>query len=140
MQAYLTVCAVGGSMSMPLLINMRPFLASTATVPGLRWPESYFPGLVFHELMHHYVSPVSPVSKLRRKYSSEVPQTLNHLHVMALEKVVFSRLRLSSELKFLDQAYRTTAPPAYKRAWEIVNDVEGEHAFIAELKSLPAKD
>ena len=82
---------------LPLLINMRPFLASTATITEFQWPEWYFPGLVFHELMHHYVGPVSPVSKLRRKYSTEVPQTVNHLHVMALEKVVFSRLRLSSE-------------------------------------------
>jgi hypothetical protein len=42
-------------MSMPLLINMRPFLASTATITEFRWPEWYFPGLVFRELMHHYV-------------------------------------------------------------------------------------
>jgi hypothetical protein len=44
-------------------------------------------------------------------------------------------------LKFLDNDYRTNAttnfPPDYKRAWEIVNDIEGYEVFLKELKSMP---
>lgn len=139
MQAYLTVRTDGtaGSMSMPLLLHLGPFLASTSKIQGPRWPLWYFAEVAFHELMHHYVLPVTEVSALRRKYGTEVPQVLNHLHVMALEKVVLSKLRLSNELKFLDEDYRTNSGPNYKRAWEIVNDIEREQAFIGELQLLP---
>jgi hypothetical protein len=136
MQAYLTVCTTGGSMSTPLLINLRPFLSSTAALRGRRWPQWYFPGLVFHELMHHYVMPVTPESVLRRKYEREPVVTLNHLHVMALERVVFSKLGLAEQLTFLDRDYRTASAPEYRRAWEIVNDIEGAQSFISELKAL----
>jgi len=39
-------------------------------------------------------------------------------------------------LKYLDQEYRTDPPPShYKRAWEIVNDIEDYRAFIKELQA-----
>jgi len=132
MQAALTVCPVS-TMSMPLMINVRSFL-STAPSPA---PPEFFSEVVFHELMHHYVSPVFASSALRKKYAVEPPVTLYHLHVMALEKFVLMKLGKTVELKHLDYLYRTDPPPSYyKRAWEIVNDIEGYEAFIKELKAL----
>ena len=130
MQAALTVCPVP-SMSLPLMINVRGFLASA----GNPAPDSDFPRLVFHELMHTYTRSVNVSSALRKKHASEPPVTLNHLHVLALEKFVLTKLGRTAQLKALDERYRTRAPATYKRAWEIVNDVESVDAFLAELKT-----
>lgn len=133
MQATLTVCSIGGSLSSPLLLNVRRFL-SDAEDPLPPW---LFAEIVYHELMHHYTRPVYSLSQLRKKYSFEPLQTQNHLHVMALEKLALLKLGKEAELKFIDRRYRTQAPPTYKRAWEIVNDLEGYEAFLTELKAVP---
>jgi hypothetical protein len=130
MQATMTVCRGTSTMSMPLMINMRQFLSSAKSQP----PHDDFVEKVFHELMHHYVSPVMRNSALRKKYANESPVVFAHLHVMALEKFVLEKLRKFEELKFLEQEYLTDPPPShYKRAWEIMN-AEGERAFIQELR------
>jgi hypothetical protein len=55
---------------------------------------------------------------------------------MALEKMVLIKFGRQRELKFLEQEYRSEpAPGYYRRAWQIVNDIEGADAFIAELKA-----
>jgi hypothetical protein len=131
MQAVLTVCPVVDSMSTPLLINVTPFL-SDAQKPLPLW---FLSETVFHELMHTYVRQINDVSALRKKYQTEPLVTLNHLHVMALEKFALTKLGEPERLKYLDQLINTVAPPTYKRAWEIVN-VEGYEAFVAELKQL----
>jgi hypothetical protein len=130
MQAALTVCPVA-SQSLPLIINVRRFLSS-AKMPD---PEWAFPLLVYHELMHTYTRAVNTSSPLRKKHSSEAAVTLNHLHVVALEHFVLTKMGKREELKWLDRLYRTAATPPYKRAWEIVNDVEGVEALLAELKA-----
>lgn len=131
MQAVLTVCSSTGTMSTPLFINVRQYLGG-AKHPA---PQGDFSEKLFHELMHHYVIAAVKNSALRHKYENEPPIVLNHLHVMALEKLVLTRLGKTDELKFVEEEYRTDTDPAfYKRAWEIVNDVEGYEAFIKELK------
>jgi len=138
MQAALTVSSVA-STSTPLIINVKPFLSSAAKPVSL----SVFPIIVFHELMHTYLRGVVDNSLLRKKYAAESFMTLNHLHLMALEKFVLVKSGDTATLKWLDEDYRTNAytsfPPDYKRAWEIVNDNEGYEAFINELKSLSEK-
>ena len=87
--------------------------------------------------MHTYVRPVLPVSELRKKYAAELPTVQNHLHVMALERFTLTKLGKTAELKASDATNRTGAfatTSGYKRAWEIVSDVEGYEAFLAELK------
>jgi hypothetical protein len=113
-----------------LIINVRAFLVG-ARNPA---PEWFLSLLVFHELMHTYTRPVNTTSTLRKKHPSESAVTLNHLHVLALEKFVLTKMGKVEELKWLDQQYRTASPPAYKRAWEIVNDVEGVDRLLNELK------
>ena len=123
-------------MSTPLMVNVRQYLPSAAH-PS---PEADFSEKLFHELMHHYASALTPSSRLKKKYASESQVVINHLHVMALEKFVLLELGESAELKFLEEEYRTDLPPGhYKRAWEIVSDIEGYEAFLAELKEAARK-
>jgi hypothetical protein len=129
-QVVLTVSALS-SMSSPMLINVRPFLPDAAN-PA---PPGDFVEKVFHELMHHYVAPVRTTSTLMKRYASESPVVLNHLHVMALEAVVLKQLGKTDELRYLEQLYRTDpAPGDYARAWKIVTEIERPEAFVAELR------
>src|SRR5215216_5854111 len=137
MQAYLTVCPSVSSKSDPLLLNVRLWM-SGAEMPQPLWVFSL---LTYHELMHHYVRPILTSSELLKKYPAEPPATRQHLHVLALEKLALVKLGKQAELKYWDAEYRSgyfaQSLPAYKRAWEIVNDIEGYEAFIRELSSIP---
>jgi hypothetical protein len=133
MQATLTVCDLS-SVSSPLIINVRGFLSSAVN----QHPLWAFPEIVFHEVMHTYVRNVYDISPLRKKYASEPPVVLNHLHEMALEKMILVKLNRTELLNWVDNRYRNLFPPVYKRAWEIVNDIEGYEAFIDELKAMPS--
>ena len=131
MQATLTVC-LPASTSTPLIVDVKEFLP-TAKKSAPAWE---FSEIVFHELMHTYVSPVLAHSALIKKYQSEAPTTKYHLHVMAVEKMTLLRLNRLDDLKVIDRDYRNGPEPAYKRAWEIVSDIEGYQPFIEELKAL----
>jgi hypothetical protein len=131
MQATLSVC-LPASTSIPLVIDIKPFLVS-ATKPAANWE---FAEVLFHELMHSYVSPVYGASALMKKYQNEPATTKYHLHVMAIEKMVLLKLKRPDQLAFIDHDYRNGPDPTYKRAWEIVNDLEGYQPFIDELKAL----
>jgi len=128
MQATLTVCT-DVSLAMPLMVNTRSFLSDAPA------PEDIvmFPRLVFHELMHTYTEPVNGVSALQQKYAAEGLHVTLHLHVLALEKFVLTKLGRQRELALLDHDYRELAPPAYRRAWQIV-DTEGVAPFLEELR------
>ena len=134
MQATLTVC-LPASTSVPLVIDVTPFLASAAK-PAPSWE---FTEIVFHELMHNYVTPVFATSALMKKYSDEPATTKYHLHVMAIEKMVLLKLSWRDRLETIDHDYRNGPDSRYKRAWEIVNDIEGYQRFIDELKALKSK-
>ena len=135
-QAVMTACGEDDlSIAMPLLISGIPYLAGAKEAE----PLMMFPRLVFHEMMHTYTQPIDKSSAIRRKYPGEPLTVLDHLHVLALEAHVLKALGKKEELAWLDHGYRTAAPPPYKRAWEIVMDIEGPQALIDELKSLPWK-
>lgn len=131
MQATLTVC-LPASTSIPLVVQVNKFLP-TEKKPAPSWE---FSEILFHELMHTYVTPVFAHSALMKKYQNEVPTTRYHLHVMAIEEMTLLRLNRRDDLKTIDHEYRNGPEPAYKRAWEIVNDIEGYEVFIKELKAL----
>lgn len=87
-------------------------------------------------MMHTYVSPVLAGSALMKKYKDEPVTTRFHLHVMAIEVMTLRKLNRLDQLKVIDQDYRNGPDAAYRRAWEIVNDIEGPERFIEELKAL----
>ena len=104
-------------MSAPLFMNVSRYLSSATT----RYPDSHFVETLYHELMHTYIHPVVETSAMRKKYAAEPRPVLSHLHVMALEKMVLLKLGKTDELKIIANEYQSVMPPAYKRAWEIVD-------------------
>jgi hypothetical protein len=132
-QVTLTVCAVP-TMSTPLIINVQKYLPG-AVKPE---PEEDFSEALFHELMHHYVSALTTNSALKKKYASEPLLVLNHLHVIALERMVLLKFGETKELKLVEQTYLTSPSPGYKRAWELASEI-GTDALIQELKDAAKK-
>ena len=57
-----------------------------------------------------------------------------HLHLMAVMKQVYLKLGRSEQLKEIIARDSAAPNPAYRRAWQIVNDIEGHQAFVAELR------
>jgi hypothetical protein len=114
-------------MSSPLMINVRKYL------PGAEhpMPEDDFSEVLFHELMHHYVASVTASSALRKKFASEPLVVLNHLHVIALEKMVLSKLHETKELKLWSKNISSGRGKSSPRP--------GPDAFVQELKDAAKK-
>ncbi|MFZ4405338.1 MAG: hypothetical protein ACOYOK_14660, partial [Pseudobdellovibrionaceae bacterium] len=98
--------------------------------------EDAFADLVFHELLHTWVGEhlIRP-SPLFHKYENEARLTRNHLHLMAVQKLIYQKLNRDDLIQMIQNQYNRHAE--YKRAWDIVN-AEGIQVFIDELKP-PAK-
>jgi len=133
MIATLTLCPIA-SMSRPLLINVRPFLDG----PTQQQPRPLFllSAVVFHELLHTYVLGALPpgTSALLEKYKGEEPLVKNHLHLLAVMKLVYLKLDRAEHLQQIMEKDRALGNPGYGRAWQIVNDLEGHDAFVHELR------
>ncbi len=71
---------------------------------------------------------------LQQKYVAESNQTLAQIPIMALEVFVLKKTGQQDVLAWLDARYRTRFTAYHKRAWEIVNDIEGYEKIIADLK------
>lgn len=136
MQVTLTVCPTIRGGSLPLMVNTLPYLSSVQAEARQPVSLDLFVETVFHEVMHHYTPRVYASSALYKKYATESPIVLSHLHVAAIEKFVLLKLGKAEVLKLVDRAYRNSPIAGYKRAWEIVNDLEGYEPFIKELKLL----
>ena len=50
-----------------------------------------------------------------------------------LQKMVYLKLHRQDLLDMIDEAYRKFSPPAYQRAWEIVNNIEGYKAILEDV-------
>jgi len=129
-QATLSVCESVPSMGTPLITQVRGFLSSTKEPPR---PAMLFPMYIFHDMMYLYTTPVRAVSQLRKNYASENPQTLNVLHVVAMEKLVLLKLGKFEELKAWEELNRTQRSAARVRAWDIV-EKESYESFVNEFK------
>jgi hypothetical protein len=132
MLATLTLCPIQ-SMSKPLLINIRPFLdGPTQQKPR---PMFLFSALLFHELLHTYVigAHSQGASALLGRYKHEDSTVKNHLHLMAVMKMVYLKLDREEQLQQIIKRDSEIDNPAYRRAWQIVNEIEGHDAFVQEL-------
>lgn len=123
-------------------------------VLGLRWTldpqpwvfkvnrEEGFTVTIFHELLRIWVDEnISQESPLLKKYSTEGSEVRNHIHLMALQKMVYQKLGREDILDMLDEQYRKHCLASYCRAWEIVNDIEGCEAVLQDIgKSLKIGD
>lgn len=130
MQVTLTLCKFP-SMSHPLLVNARRFLNSFSDEKPR--PLFMFTALVVHELLHNYSYNILENAPLRQKYSQEPFSVQSHIYLMALMKMAYLKLGLESELAAIIEN-NVRYGGVYKRAWEIVNDIEGYQAFVDEIK------
>ncbi len=126
------------SMSYPLVVNVSSFLYSS-TNPK---PQFYFFSTLYHELLHRYLNEnfsaeVLSSSPLLRKYidGREPRAVISHLHLFAVQKAVYLKLGKEEELKEIIEWNSQADDPAYRRAWEIVNELDGFDAYTKELKA-----
>lgn len=119
------------SVSDPVMIPLKRWLVSL----GGREPLYGFSDVVFHELLHRYLSANFDINKsaLIRKYQKENQQVLAHIHLMALQKMIYIDLRRNDLIKWLNHDYNELIGGDYKRAWEIVNTIESYQALVNEL-------
>ena len=129
----LSACPTTTSYSRPLILNISRFLISH-TGESNQHPDYVFVILTFHELMHNWIEDNLYKSDLLRKYASESRTVKVHLHLMALEKYVYSEMKMFNHLKYIQNKYPKIGGD-YARAWQIVN-TEGHLNFISELKNM----
>lgn len=129
----LTSCNVPG-VSDPIIIPLKRWLVSL----GGHEPMYGFSDVVFHELLHRYLASNFDANKslLLKKYKKESPQVLAHLHLMALQKMIYTELNRQELIAWLDHDYNQLIGGDYKRAWEIVNVIEGQKVFVDELPAM----
>src|SRR6188472_3321239 len=100
-------------------------------------PILYFQGIVFHELLHTYVNSIlgwSGSTPLLTKYANEPDGVRRHLHLDAIQKLVYQKLGRAADLAAIVESDGANFGPDYRRAWQIVNDLEDARAFAAELR------
>ena len=132
--ATLSVCRAP-SYSNPLVLNVTRFLKSYMQDKPVRSDDA-FADLVFHELLHTWVSEnVNFPTPLYNKYQDEERIVRNHLHLMAIQKYIYTALNRDDLVKLIALQYSTMPMPGYSRAWKIVTEIEGVEPFIEEVKA-----
>jgi len=129
--ATLSVCPGKPSYSNPIVLKINPYLKSFKPEMPMR-PLFTFSDLVFHELLHTWIVENLKSSALLKKYVNEEQSVRNHLHLMAVQILIYKGLGRQDLLAWLEMQYPRMRGP-YSRAWEIVNQ-EGYEVFIEELK------
>ncbi len=153
--ATLQGCTGVPSMSAPLTIEAAPFTQAAGgkdvlvKVDGAAPARALLPKLppqpirkfvysLWHELMHRYVSDslaaIGPgTTPLLRKYAAEHNVTRNHLHLFAIERVLWRQIGRETEIAERIAEKKARRARYYERAYEIVEE-EGAGAFIAEMR------
>lgn len=142
-EAVLHGCDDFGSVSSPLLIAAARYTDAWAAVPNADGtPRSGramndFVNSLWHEVHHRYVREFlatrpGGTTPLREKYANETVPTRNHLHLFALERLVWDRAGLSKEQDDREARIISRGDPSLRRAYEIVR-VEGAQTVVREL-------
>ena len=133
----LFVCGGFPSMSLPLMINMRPYLAATSKGPTA--PMVDLSNVILHEVLHRYVGESvealpGGTTPLLQKHQDEPPPVRNHLHLYAVMLLAYRKLGREKDLDAVWAAEKRF-PKAWavsQRAREIVAE-EGAENFAREL-------
>ena len=136
-RAALSLCRGFSSMSNPLLINVRFFLVATRGENVV--PMTQFSNLIFHEVLHRYVSErikglPGTTTPLLTKYRDEPLFVRNHLYLFAIMDEVYRQLGRQKDLDAVIAWEQTVkSAPITKRAREIVA-IEGAENLIREFR------
>lgn len=137
--AALHACPDMDSMSLPLLIDAGRYVEQVeAGAPLLPRQLGHFTYTLWHELEHRHIGDIlralpGRTTPLLDKYASESPVVLNHLHLFAVEQLVYRSLGREEEYHRRGREYGNRGNKPYARAYEIVT-AEGAEAFVTELK------
>ena len=123
-------------LSTPLLINMRMYLTATSKESAV--PIIDFTNALFHELLHLYVTDCLGLpprnTPIMEKYSVEPQPVRSHLHLYAIEGLVYKKLGREKDFAISIAAEQTLKEGGtLKRAREIVAK-EGAENIVRELK------
>lgn len=126
------------------IVSAFPYLGPSRKMNGFDMPVgmSEFVSMTHHELLHSLVDNIinpefSNTSTLLEKYKGEPFNVLVHLHLMAIQKATYLKLKDNELLKATDDLYAFIGGD-YKRAWQIIG-IEGTEKFLAELQSFNSK-
>jgi len=142
--AAVITCPTYPSMSIPLMLNARRFLKSTA--PDGRPPEDAkaFSRMIFHELLHRYVKErvaelPGGTTPLLQKYKDEPQVVRSHLHNVALMQVVYKALgRTDDFAESRTAGYTTSAIAGLRGAGDMdralaIIEAEKPETLVREL-------
>jgi hypothetical protein len=144
-QAVLHGCEDLTSMSQPLLIAAAPYTDAwerrppgASGRPRVRRTDADFAYAVWHELTHRYISRViaglpGATTPSRERHAGEDIVVRNHLHLFALEELVWRRLGRGEEFEARRVRILALGDPELTRAYGIVAE-EGAEALVAELR------
>jgi hypothetical protein len=131
--ARYTVAAGGGAES-GLVSKLKPGDAVPKLPPQ---PLSDFVYTVWHEATHRYVQDIvdarGGTTPLLAKYAAEPRVVLHHLHLLALERLVWRAIGREAESRRREQEDLAKGYKLNVRAWSIVEQ-EGPEAFLRELR------
>ena len=134
--ARLTLCNVPSDSFLGVVVNMRYALASFTPSPvSLRYKTS----VLFHEILHKFLDDHMPArSRLLSRHQDESKRVRQHLHLFALEKAVYLKLGLASDLREIIDVDGRLPDGSYKRAWEIINETDTEYMkYVDEIRGGP---
>jgi len=131
------------SMSLPLMLNAQSFQRGRALAGSQAGEMTVFVNTLWHEMTHRYVDDIlarmpDRTTPLLTKYADETPVVLAHLHLYAIQELVYRRLGLIQEAE-LATGVEEQLPLGrvnLGRAHEIVTK-EGAEAFVSELQRAP---
>jgi hypothetical protein len=135
LSAGLILCKTAVGMTMPLILHYWPFLNGPSN--GQPKDPEFFLDFIFHETLHRYVIDRlgwAPKTPLLLKYKNETAPVRIHLHLDAIEKMVYLRLGKDEMLAKIIKNAKVHGPD-YVRAWQIIES-EGWEPFVNELKNI----
>ena len=135
----LTSCRIP-SMSLPLIVNARPYLAAAGGAYAL--DSGVYVDTLFHEILHRYVDrAVEPgrTSALLTRYALESGNVRSHLWLQAIETLVYRRLGRLAELDAsIADERKLKSGGQLTRGREIVAR-EGAEAVVADFRTAALK-
>lgn len=140
--AALFLCPRYPFMGTPLAFNVISYLNLPAkdipTLAGKPMPIFFFVSTAFHEILHKYINSI--LEKKPSMVLKNLGTNLNslygaHLHLFALQKKVFTDLKLNKLLPSIAKL-EASHGPEYDRAWKTVHeDAAVYNSLIDELKN-----
>lgn len=141
--ATLHACPGMNSMSVPLLIDAGRYIEPAAEGSGQGAPLpprrlAHFAYTLWHELEHRHVGDILRTlpgrsTPLLELHGGESQVTLNHLHLFAVEQLVFRSLGREDEFHARGREYSNRGNAPYARAYRLVIEI-GAEALVDELK------